>query len=263
VERIGVGKPVGTHARRRTALSVLTALCLAIFGELLGLQLPTKADTHGNTDAYEAGASINLPWWGSQTETVTQRYGCTTVGYPEDPAPNWCPPPYNAGWHQGIDIGMPSAGLTIMAQVDGVVVDFKSSCLSSGCALGYLAIKVANGNIIYLLHGSPTSTYAHDGTLISIGAQIYTTGSNGQSSGPHLHFEVHTSVVGELSTYPNPGPGDDINPESWLGASGCPSPDPATATAASSGGTNESGYFNWYGRDHFLLPTTSTCITPE
>ncbi len=147
MERIGVGKPVGPNARRRAALSVLTALCLAIFGELLGLQLPTKADTHGNTDAYEAGASINLPWWGSQTETVNQRYGCTTVGYPEDPAPNWCPFPYNAGWHQGIDIRVASS-TTITSQVDGVVVDFRTSCLSSGCALGYLAIKVANGNII-------------------------------------------------------------------------------------------------------------------
>jgi len=140
--------------------------------------------------------------------------------------------------------------------VDGVVaaVQTNNGCgLGSGCGLGYLAIKEASGNVIYLLHGLPLGAYSQVGTLVSIGAQIYTTGNNGSSNGPHLHFEVHNSVIGQLSTIPNPGPGDDINPESWLGASGCPGADPATATAGSTGGTNLSSYFNWYTHDAFLL----------
>src|SRR5438132_4819010 len=242
-----------------TGLSMFVVMCSVVVGLGSISRLEAQAATHGNTDTYEAGDSVSLPWWGNQAETVTQRYGCTSLGPPyEDPPPSMCnQAPYNKGWHQGIDIGTP-IGNMISSQVDGVVakVQTNGGCgLGSGCGLGYLAIREANGNIIYLLHGLPTSAFTTVGTLVSIGAQIYTTGSNGNVTGAHLHFETHTTVVGELSTAPNPGPGDDINPESWLGASGCPSPDHATATAASSGAANEAGYFNWYGRDSCLSNT--------
>lgn len=131
-----------------------------------------------------------------------------------DAAPSFCPYPYNAGWHQGIDIEL-NSGTTIYAQVTGTVAASVTSCLSSTCGLGYLAIReTSSGRIIYLLHGSPTASYTQVGTPVAIGSPVYTTGTNGLSTGPHLHFEVHNSVVGELSV--PVGPGDDIDPESWL-----------------------------------------------
>jgi hypothetical protein len=80
------------------------------------------------------------------------------------------------------------------------------------CALGYMAIRAETGNIVYLLHGTPIAPFNNVGYAVHIGDKIFTTGSNGPwSSGPHLHLEVHKSVV-SLST----GPGEDINPEPWL-----------------------------------------------
>jgi hypothetical protein len=207
-------------------------LFVFLMGSLFA-SLPAKADTHGNATQYEAnhandpysacttGSACNVAssWWSGSTTAVTQRYGCTFVTVEPDPAPSSCPPPYNAGWHQGIDIGLYTT--TLYSRVEGSVADFVyTTCLTPGCAtLGYLAIRTYGGHIIYLLHGSPTSTYAHVGAVIHVNDPIYTTGANGGfSTGYHLHFEVHNSVVGSLtcSSEPTGSPGsrcDDINPE--------------------------------------------------
>jgi hypothetical protein len=173
------------------------------------------AATSGNTDYYEANDSVSSPWWQGTSRPVTQRYGCTYLPppKPEEPGPGWCP---GGQWHQGIDIGTSGVSIPLSSAVDGTVADWVyTTCLAPTCqTLGYLAIRTNGGNVVYLLHGSPTTAFATSPKTVHINDNVYTTGANGYSIGYHLHLEVHASVVGGL--YNNPGPGDDINPEGWL-----------------------------------------------
>ncbi|MCX7758867.1 MAG: peptidoglycan DD-metalloendopeptidase family protein [bacterium] len=86
-------------------------------------------------------------------------------------------------FHSGIDIGAPY-GAPIYAAADGVVI-------YSGWYYGY-------GNTVVIDHGSGISTlYAHcsslnvyKGQTVYKGQVIARVGSTGNSTGPHLHFEV-------------------------------------------------------------------------
>jgi len=85
--------------------------------------------------------------------------------------------------HEGLDFAAPS-GTPILAASGGVV-------LESRFQSGY-------GNTVEVDHGDGMITrYAHaskllvkPGELVSRGQQIALVGSTGQSTGPHLHFEV-------------------------------------------------------------------------
>ncbi len=209
---------------RWQSIVAVAALAIATLGALTN-HVTARANTYGNTDQFEQSNQIASPWWGGASRGVNQRYGCTDLGPPEDPAPGYCPYPFSAGWHQGIDIAFAS-GLTVSSAVHGYVRDFQESCLDSWCTLGYLSIGTDGGNVVYLLHGTPaypfpgTTGHVYQGAQVNIGDPIYTTGGNGLTCpppcGPHLHFEVHRSMTGPASFYTNPGPGDDINPEGWL-----------------------------------------------
>lgn len=205
-----------------------TLLIVAVIVAVMPLLQPrvVHADTHGNTDLFEgtldsnpsiSPKSVSSSWWAGATLNVNQRYGCTNLpGEPDAaPSPPACPVAYSAGWHQGIDIALGS-GTTLYSRNDGTVAAYATSCLSLTCPLGFLAIQIDHGRIIYLLHGTPNSTFANVGKAVHVGDAVYTTGANGYpySTGAHLHFEVHNSVVGELQV--PVGPGDDINPENWL-----------------------------------------------
>lgn len=88
--------------------------------------------------------------------------------------------------HEGLDFAAPS-GTPIVAASGGVV-------LESGYHAGY-------GNKIEIDHGDGLVTrYAHaskllvkPGEFVSRGQEIALVGSTGQSTGPHLHFEVRLS----------------------------------------------------------------------
>ncbi|WP_084536323.1 M23 family metallopeptidase [Nocardia yamanashiensis] len=117
------------------------------------------------------------------------------------------------GAHQGTDFAAP-AGTPIYAAMDGTVAQ-------AGEASGFGIWIVLDHNI----SGVTTSTvyghmYAsdllvHAGDSVSAGQQIAAVGSNGESSGPHLHFEVWPSG-GRL------GGGSPIDPVPWLEGSDQP-----------------------------------------
>ena len=101
--------------------------------------------------------------------------------------------------HWGLDLAAP-LGTPIYAAADGVV-------LRAGPASGYgnaIYIQDADGNVQIYGHMKYYSVEAGD--IVSAGDQIAKVGNQGQSTGPHLHFEIH---VGGMN-------GKPTDPEEWL-----------------------------------------------
>ena len=124
------------------------------------------------------------------------RAGSTGTGTPSSSGLVW---PVNGtvvsgfGWrwgrmHEGIDISA-SSGTPIWAAAAGTVIH-------AGWLGGY-------GNLVVVDHGDGLATaYAHAsailvgvGQLVSQGETVSLVGSTGNSSGPHLHFEVRVNGV--------------------------------------------------------------------
>lgn len=85
--------------------------------------------------------------------------------------------------HAGIDLAN-SIGTPIYAVSDGVVIE-------SGPAAGYGAlVKLRHADGTVTLYGHVNTTLVSVGERVMAGDQIATMGNRGNSTGPHLHFEV-------------------------------------------------------------------------
>lgn len=87
--------------------------------------------------------------------------------------------------HEGIDLAA-SNGTTIVAPADGVVTAVDYNGIS-----GYW-IEIAHGNGVSTIyrHMYADGVYVREGQAVMQGERIAAVGSNGRSTGPHLHFEV-------------------------------------------------------------------------
>jgi murein DD-endopeptidase MepM/ murein hydrolase activator NlpD len=85
--------------------------------------------------------------------------------------------------HAGIDLAN-SIGTPIHAVSDGVVID-------SGPTAGYgMWVKLRHADGTVTLYGHVNTTLVSAGQRVMAGDQIATMGNRGNSTGPHLHFEV-------------------------------------------------------------------------
>jgi murein DD-endopeptidase MepM/ murein hydrolase activator NlpD len=85
--------------------------------------------------------------------------------------------------HAGIDLAN-SIGTPIVAVSDGVVIE-------AGPAAGYGAlVKLRHADGTVTLYGHVNTTLVSAGQQVMAGDQIATMGNRGNSTGPHLHFEV-------------------------------------------------------------------------
>ncbi len=85
--------------------------------------------------------------------------------------------------HAGIDLAN-SIGTPIYAVSDGVVID-------SGPTAGYgMWVKLRHADGTVTLYGHVNTTLVSVGEQVMAGDQIATIGNRGNSTGPHLHFEV-------------------------------------------------------------------------
>jgi len=91
---------------------------------------------------------------------------------------------YIGGVHQGVDLGSSSSN-TVVAADSGVVV-------YSGWANGGYGITVVidHGNGFQTLYAHLSTTTVGCGASVGQGTQIGVVGSTGNSTGPHLHFEI-------------------------------------------------------------------------
>lgn len=98
---------------------------------------------------------------------------------------------YGARWggtHYGIDIAN-SIGTPIVAAADGTVIEAGPA---SGFGL-WVRIQLDDGTIH--VYGHMESFSVQVGQRVKAGEQIAIIGNRGQSTGPHLHFEVHENGV--------------------------------------------------------------------
>jgi murein DD-endopeptidase MepM/ murein hydrolase activator NlpD len=113
---------------------------------------------------------------------------------------------YGPRWgtmHSGVDIAAP-IGTPVYAPEGGVV-------LQAGPASGFgLAVAVQHGDGSITLYGHVNQFFVSAGQTVTAGQQIAEVGNKGRSTGPHLHFEVHTGGL-----YAN-----RVNPIPWLSARG-------------------------------------------
>jgi murein DD-endopeptidase MepM/ murein hydrolase activator NlpD len=113
---------------------------------------------------------------------------------------------FGARWgtlHAGIDLAAPMH-TPEYAAMDGVV-------LEAGPASGFgLAVYIQHENGDVTVYGHMDKILVEAGQVVRAGDTIALLGNRGQSTGPHLHFEVH---VGGLN-------GQKIDPLPWLRAAG-------------------------------------------
>ncbi|WP_329126454.1 transglycosylase family protein [Streptomyces sp. NBC_01465] len=108
-----------------------------------------------------------------------------------------------SGYHTGVDFPVPT-GTSVKAVAAGRVV-------SAGWAGSYgyqIVIRHADGKYSQYAHLSALTV--RDGQKVGEGQRIARSGSTGNATGPHLHFEVRTG----------PGYGSDIDPLAYLRAGG-------------------------------------------
>jgi murein DD-endopeptidase MepM/ murein hydrolase activator NlpD len=97
--------------------------------------------------------------------------------------------------HAGIDIAN-SIGTPIRAVSDGVVID-------AGPTAGYgMWVKLRHADGTVTLYGHVNTTMVSVGERVMAGDQIATMGNRGNSTGPHLHFEVLLNGTNRVDPVP-------------------------------------------------------------
>jgi len=122
-------------------------------------------------------------------------------------------------YHRGTDYRAPD-GTPILAAADGVV-EFAGPMRGFGNAI-IIKHKV-DGQILSTVYGHMWSghLYVVAGDQVVAGQHIADVGSAGDSTGPHLHFQVH----------PTGWPAPPIDSNAWLASHGAASLDGPSATA--------------------------------
>ena len=102
---------------------------------------------------------------------------------------------WSAGWHTGLDFRVKS-GTSVVAAANGTVI-----ASGWGGAYGY-RIEIDHGNG-YVTAYNHLSKIEISGGEVAAGQEIGKTGTSGNTTGPHLHFEVTKD-------------GEFMNPSAWL-----------------------------------------------
>lgn len=99
---------------------------------------------------------------------------------------------YSSGkYHGAVDFGV-SVGTPVYASADGIVV---TSTWGGSDSYGYY-VKIKHYNGYYTLYAHASSLVVKVGQEVKQGDLIMYSGNTGNSTGPHLHFEVRKSPGG-------------------------------------------------------------------
>ncbi len=116
---------------------------------------------------------------------ISQGFGCTDAAFePSDPS---CP---GRHWHSGVDLAAAS-GTPVRAALAG----YAHVVVSSG---GFgLHVVIDHGGGLSTLYGHLSTVDIDASEVVDAGAVIGAVGSTGNSTGPHLHFEVRRDGIAE------------------------------------------------------------------
>lgn len=113
---------------------------------------------------------------------------------------------WSCGYHTGVDFACP-IGTEVYAVQDGTVQEAKMGVTWGGAYGNAIIIshKDANGNVYHAIYAHLSQIQVKKGQKVTAGMRIGLSGNTGNSSGPHLHFEVRVAPF----RYGN----KDVNPE--------------------------------------------------
>lgn len=94
--------------------------------------------------------------------------------------------------HSGQDFAVPS-GTKVFAAHGGTVVKAGGNGAGDGSAYGN-AIVIKHGNGTYSQYAHLSKINVRVGQVVATGQRIALSGNTGNSSGPHLHFEIRTTA---------------------------------------------------------------------
>jgi murein DD-endopeptidase MepM/ murein hydrolase activator NlpD len=124
--------------------------------------------------------------------------------------------------HYGVDLGVPK-GTEVHAASAGVVVTAMCNASTGNCDVDGSPEVTGCGWYVDILHANSVITrYCHMvsrpavtvGESVTAGQRIGFSGSSGNSSGPHLHFEVHANG--------DSGNSGAVNPIDFMQQAGAP-----------------------------------------
>lgn len=120
---------------------------------------------------------------------------------------------YSSGkFHGAIDYAV-SSGTPVYAAAAGVVMITDNLPNSYGT---YVVIQHANGMQSYYGHGTRGSICVSPGQIVKKGQQIMLSGSTGNSSGPHLHFELRVAPYNYKYSATGYGQDSRVNPANYM-----------------------------------------------
>jgi|GEM_PF-708159 len=141
---------------------------------------------------------------------------------------------YNCGTktydgHRGTDISiwpfpfykMDNNQVEVIAAAAGTIIDkldgnFDKNCGSNNMNANYLVIQHSDGSRALYFHMKKNSLTAKAiGQSVVVGEFLGVVGSSGNSSGPHLHFEVWSGSTVATRIDPFSGPCNTLNATSW------------------------------------------------
>lgn len=139
--------------------------------------------------AEDSGDAVTPPASAQRGAVISPTSGQVTSGYRARPG------------HNGVDIAN-EIGTPIYSTTDGEVIE-------AGPASGFgLWVRVQHDDGTISVYGHINEALVSAGQRVSAGDQIATMGNRGQSTGPHLHFEIWRND------------GLKIDPQAWLGQHG-------------------------------------------
>ncbi|MFI8192918.1 M23 family metallopeptidase [Streptomyces sp. NPDC085946] len=110
--------------------------------------------------------------------------------------------------HSGQDFAVPT-GTPVLAVHDGTVVKAGGNGAGDGPAYGN-AVVIKHGNGSYSQYAHLSKVNVKIGQAVKTGQKIALSGNTGNSSGPHLHFEIRTT----------PNYGSAVDPVAFLRTKG-------------------------------------------
>ncbi|KQX67704.1 transglycosylase family protein [Streptomyces sp. Root1310] len=204
----------GLYAANRTTIGgdpdlILPGQRLSLEGRAsAGTKAPGATKPRTDKPKTSSGAKESKPAKSTRTKDTD---GKATTGHSlVSPVSASTGTPYHAtgsswskGYHTGVDFPVPT-GTTVKAVKAGEVV-------SAGWAgsFGYQVV-IRHGDGRYSQYAHLSAISVRDGQSVGDGQRIGRSGSTGNSTGPHLHFEVRTG----------PGFGTDVDPVAYLRAGG-------------------------------------------